>query len=135
MRNRKFLRKFSPFTSTTTGSQLPSQLPFRSSNKVEGQKDAFGSEERDVSDPVNTPTAAPESQLESPQGETEVAESDHPMVDTRATPPSNSQTDVPNEPSQPIIPQEEHPTAPRRSTRMRKATDKFNMTQLGGGKR
>ena len=104
--------------------------PIRSSTKVKGQKDALGSEKRDVSDPVNTLLAAPESQLECPQGEIEVAEFDHPLVDTRATPPSNSQEDVPNEPSQPIIPQEEHPTAPRRFTRMQEATDKFNMTNI-----
>ena len=104
----------------------------RGSTKIEGQKDTLGSEERDVIDTTSAPPAAPETQLESPQADTEVAEPDHPMVDTRAAPSHNPQADVPNKS---VEPPEEPPTAPRRSTRMRKPTDKFNMTQLGGEKR
>ena len=132
VRNRKFLRKFSPFTPTTTGTQIPSRLPLRGSTKIEGQKDTLVSEERNVSDTTSAPPAAPEKQLESPLADTEAAEPDHSMVDTRDAPSHNPQTDVPN---RSFEPPEEPPTAPRRSTRMRKPTDKFNMTQLGGGKR
>ena len=46
VRNRKFLRKFSPFISTKTSTQPMSQLPLRGSVKSEGQKDASGSEKR-----------------------------------------------------------------------------------------
>ena len=97
----KVSHEFFPFTQTMTGKQLPNRLPFRDSTKVEGQKDALGVR-KEMS--VNTLPAAPESQLESPQGETEVVESGHLRVDTRATPPSNSQADIPNESSQPNLP-------------------------------
>ena len=107
----------------------------RGSIKFEGEKDVLGREERDISDTTSTPHLSPESQLNSPQAETDVTEPDHTMVDTNATPPSGPQAEAPKEPSQPSILQEEVQITPRRSTQMRKPTSKFNMTQLGGGKK
>ena len=95
----------------------------------------MGREDRDISDRTSAPHLAPEPQLSSPQAETDVPESDHTMVDTNATPPSGPQAQAPKEPSQPSTLQEEVQITPRRSIRMRKPTSKFNMTQLGGGKK
>ena len=86
MWNRKFLWNFSTFIPSTTGTKPSSQLPSRGSIKSDAKKDALGSEDRDISD--------------TPRTWTTVEKSSSTMVETKATPPSNSKEAVTKESSQ-----------------------------------
>ena len=140
MRNRKFLRKFSPFMTKAADMTLPRYMPPKEFTKVDGKDNVTDDQGRGTSNVNTVPTSIDKPQLKDnvDQAEPEFVSTDPKptSVDTHVIPPSNSEEKGSIEPIQakPPPPQASSPIALRRSTRIRRPTSKFQIP-LGGGMR